>query len=304
VAEPSLTEPPIEPVVEPVVSVVVPCLNVVGVVEAQLAALARQDLDAPFEVLLADNGSTDGLAERVPDWARTYGLDLRRVDASAVRGVSAARNAGLRAARADLVAVCDADDEVVPGWLSALVEAARHATLVGGVMETREVNDAVRTTWRPGPSRDRLPTKLDFLPYAMGCNLAVHREAALAIGGWDETYVAGGDDVDFSWRLQLAGHELAVAPAAVVHYRYRTDLRGTARQFRHYARCEARLLRDFGERGARAARPSRSAREAKWLLRHAHHLVRDEAQRGRWVCRAATLVGRLEGARTYRCWVG
>ncbi|WP_328295153.1 glycosyltransferase [Kineococcus sp. NBC_00420] len=293
-----------DPVVSPVVSVVVPCLNVVDVVDAQLKALAQQDLGAPFEVLLADNGSSDGLRERVPDWARTFGLDLHWVDASAVRGVSAARNAGLRAARADLVAVCDADDEVVPGWLRALVAAAVDATVVGGVNETTQVNDAIRTTWRPGPPAGRLPTKLDFLPYAVGCNLAVHRDAALAVGGWDETYVAGGDDVDFSWRLQLAGHELALAPGAVVHYRYRTDLRGTARQFRHYARSEARLLRDFREQGARPSRPSRSAREAKWLVRHAHHLARDEAQRGRWICRAATLLGRLEGARTYRCWVG
>lgn len=288
----------------PLVSVVVPCLDVVDVIDTQLAALARQDLDAPFEVLLADNGSTDGLREHVPGLARRFGLDLHWVDASAVRGVSAARNAGLRAARAELVAVCDADDEVVPGWLSALVAGARHSTLVGGVMETGKVNDAVRTTWRPGPSRERLPDKLGFLPYAMGCNLAVHRDTALAVGGWDETYVAGGDDVDFSWRLQLAGHDLTMAPEAVVHYRYRTDLRGTARQFRHYARCEARLLRDFREQGARPARPSRSVREARWLLRHAHHLARDEAQRGRWVCRAATLLGRLEGVRRYRCWVG
>ena len=46
-----------------------------GVVEEQLAALAAQDFTGTFEVLLSDNGSSDGLAERVPEWADRYGLD-------------------------------------------------------------------------------------------------------------------------------------------------------------------------------------------------------------------------------------
>ncbi|MFB9378517.1 glycosyltransferase [Kineococcus gynurae] len=280
---------------EPDVSVVIPCRDVVDVVEDQLRALQAQDFPGRFEVVLSDNGSRDGLADHVEAWAREFGLDLRRVDSSAVGGVSHARNVGLRAARAPVVAICDADDLVVPGWLRALAEAARGAELVGGVMDVISLNDEVRRAWRPGPPADGLPQKFGFLPYAMGCNLAVHRDVALGLGGWDETYVAGGDDVDFAWRLQLAGHRLAVATDAVVQYRYRTDLPGTARQFRAYARCEDRLLRQFAPAGARPEKPSRFRRDLSWLVRNVRDVRGDEAARGRWVCRFATFRGRTAG---------
>ncbi|GAA0297317.1 GT2 family glycosyltransferase [Kineococcus aurantiacus] len=282
----------------PDVTVVVPCWNVVGVVENQLAALAAQDFEGTFEVVLSDNGSTDGLPGHVPGWAARYGLDLRCVDSSGVQGVSRARNVGLRAARADVVAVCDADDVVVPGWLSSLVRAMEGADLVGGTMDVVTPNDAVRRAWRPGPTPGALQTRFGFLPFAMGCNLAVRRDVALAVGGWDESYVAGGDDVDFSWRVQLAGHRIGLAEGAVVQYRYRSDLRGTARQFRDYARNEARLLAQYRPHGARAPEGVSRA-DARWLLRHGYHLVQGPGRRGRWVCRAARLIGREQGRRTY-----
>ena len=280
------------------VSVVVPCYDVVGVVEAQLAALAAQDFTGRFEVVLSDNGSRDGLADHVEEWAQRFGLDLRRVDSSGVQGVSHARNVGLRAARADLVAICDADDVVVPGWLRSLVEAAADADLVAGTMDVVTPNDAVRREWRPGPTPGTLQTRFGFLPFAMGCNLAVRKDVALAVDGWDESFVAGGDDVDFSWRVQLAGHRIALAPEAVVQYRYRPDLRGTARQFRDYARNEARLLALYGDRGA-VAPAGVSRADLKWLLRHLHHLGQGPGRRGRWICRAARLYGREQGRRTY-----
>ena len=289
----------------PDVTVVIPCRDVVGTIEDQLQALAGQDFPGTVDVLLCDNGSTDGLVGRVAAWRDRYGLVLRHVDATGRTGVSHARNIGLRAASSDVVAVCDADDVVGPQWLSALVEQVRAGcSVVGGAIDTTSLNDEVRRGWRPGPPRDRLPVKLGFKPYAIGANLAVRREDALAVGGWDEDYVAGGDDVDFSWRLQLAGHRIGFAPDAVVHYRYRTDLRGTARQVRAYARCEARLLAQYAGEGAQPYRPSRTRIELSWLRHHLRDLLRSEASRGRWVCHASTVVGRLDGAVRQRRWVG
>lgn len=289
----------------PDVTVIIPCRNVVGMIEEQLAALAVQDFSGTVEVLLSDNGSRDGLADHVEAWRRRYGLTLRRVDASGRPGVSHARNMGLRAAASDVVAVCDADDVVSPGWLTALVEQVHSDfAVVGGAIDVTALNDEVRQAWRPGPPADRLPVKLGFKPYAIGANLAVRREAALEIGGWDEDYVGGGDDVDFSWRLQLAGHRIGFAAGAVVHYRYRTDLRGTARQARAYARCEARLLVQYADDGARPYRPSHTRIEASWLRHNLCDLVRSEASRGRWVYKASTIVGRIAGAVRERRWVG
>ncbi len=289
----------------PDVTVVIPCRDVVGTIEEQLAALAEQDFVGTVEILLSDNGSRDGLADHLDTWRQQYGLALRHVDASARAGVSHARNIGLRAASSSVVAVCDADDVVSPRWLAALVEQVRAGfSVVGGAIDVTVLNDEVRQAWRPGPPNDRLPAKLGFKPYAIGANLAVQRDDALAIGGWDEDYVAGGDDVDFSWRIQLAGHHIGFAPDALVHYRYRADLKGTARQARAYARCEARLLAQYADRGAHAYRPSRTRIELSWLRHNVRDLVTSEASRGRWIYKASTVAGRLSGAVSERRWVG
>lgn len=288
----------------PDATVVIPCRDVVHIIPEQLRALAAQDFTGSFEVLLADNGSHDSLEAAVPEWRAQYGLDLRWVDAGARPGVSHARNVGLREAVTDVVAICDADDVVSSGWLSALVAALSDHAVVGGAIDVSSLNDEVRRAWRPGPPSDRLPDKLGFLPYAIGANVALRRAPALAIGGWDETYVAGGDDVDFSWRMQLAGERLGYAPQALVHYRYRIDLPGTMRQARSYAMCEARLLDQYAVHGARPYSPSRTRRDVSWLAHHRTGLIRSSAARGRWVYKASTVAGRLLGALKHRRWVG
>ena len=95
-------------------TVVVPVYNGLPLVLDQLAALARQQFDLCWEVVLADNGSTDELLRRPLHW-RTNFHRLRIVDASSVRGPAHARNSGASVARGDLLLFCDADDVADPG---------------------------------------------------------------------------------------------------------------------------------------------------------------------------------------------
>ena len=77
-------------------SVIIPCRDSTGTLGLQLEALARQ-VDAPaFEVVIADNGSSDGLEAFLDAWRPR--LTLRRVDAGAVPGAAYARNVGIAAA--------------------------------------------------------------------------------------------------------------------------------------------------------------------------------------------------------------
>src|SRR5205085_6844888 len=116
------------------VSVIVPVRNGERHVGDQMAALAAQDYDGPWEVVVVDNGSTDRTAEVVARW-RDRLPSLTVVDASNRRGLNHARNAGRAAARGDFLAFCDADDVATPGWVSALAEAAAQADLVSGAIE-------------------------------------------------------------------------------------------------------------------------------------------------------------------------
>src|SRR5215213_3208362 len=116
------------------ISVIIPVRNGAGTIEAQLAALSRQSWDGAWELIVADNGSTDDTVRRVQDAAHSLPA-VRIVDASARRGPSFARNAGARAAEGATLLFIDADDIVEPGWLGSMAEAAAQHPLVAGALQ-------------------------------------------------------------------------------------------------------------------------------------------------------------------------
>src|SRR4051794_14880310 len=106
---------------QPVVSVVVPTRGRADYLEVALASLAGQDLAEPYEVIVVDDGSSD----RTPEVVAAAGVRSLRHERR--RTLNAARNSGVGAAAADLIALVDDDVDAPAGWLRALVEGAtRH----------------------------------------------------------------------------------------------------------------------------------------------------------------------------------
>jgi glycosyltransferase involved in cell wall biosynthesis len=224
-------------------SVVLPALNAEATIEAQLAALERQRWDEPWEVVVADNGSTDRTRE-VVEAMRGRLPRLRIVDASASRGVAYARNRGVEAASGELLAFCDADDEVGDGWLAALGTALASHSFVGASQSVTKLNEPwLAKTWEAlepnGLRRFRFPP---HFPYTGGACLAIRRELHDEIGGFDESLPACEDD-DYCLRVQLAGQELVPVPEALVNVRLPSSSRALFRQGRWYAEGDALLQR-------------------------------------------------------------
>src|SRR3954468_20817376 len=118
----------------PVVSVVLPTHGRAGYLGVALDSLAAQDLQEPWELLVVDDGSSDGTAELLAE----RGTPTLRFDPP--RGLNAARNAGVRATSGELIAFTDDDVRVPPGWLRALVAGARRhpgADAFGGPIPAR-----------------------------------------------------------------------------------------------------------------------------------------------------------------------
>src|SRR5205809_152715 len=105
----------------PSVSVVVPVLNAARTLPSCLAALDRLD-PGPTEILLVDNGSTDGSLELMQKFTDGGRHARRRLLHEQRRGASVSRNTGLRAARGDIVAFTDADCAPEMDWLAQLVQ--------------------------------------------------------------------------------------------------------------------------------------------------------------------------------------
>ena len=275
------------------ISVVIPALNAADTIEDQLDALARQRFDGAFEVIVADNGSTDRTRALVDTWHGKL-PGLRVVDAAARPGSASARNVGVRAATGTAIAFCDADDVVTEGWLAALAEALEDAPLVAG---WRDLQDVGGQLFRPAGRREPY---LGFLPYADSCSMAVDRAAFESVGGFAEEMMRSSD-VDLSWRLQLAGHNMIEAPAALVHKRAPTKRRERVRQAYKWGRAEPMLY--IRHRAAGLRRPSvGSMLHDLALIAATTPMLWHPRARAVWGSVAPLHAGRIAGCRQARCW--
>ncbi|MBP1159758.1 MULTISPECIES: glycosyltransferase family 2 protein [unclassified Rhodococcus (in: high G+C Gram-positive bacteria)] len=282
------------------VSVVIPTYNAGDLIDAQLAALAQQDYTGPFEVIVSDNGSTDGLGDRFGGIDSTGRLNLEYHDSSDKQGASHARNSGAAAASGDLLAFCDGDDVAHTGWLTGLVEAAIEFDAVGGILETATINSAEVASWRQ-ISEDGLCDVPGFLPFAHGSNFAIWADTFAAVGGFDESFL-GGEDIDICWRIQQSGHTLGFAPNALVAYRLRDSYRSMWRQIRGYGEVDAQLFARYQADGLPRRKPLVFINLLAGLV-FLNPLVPRAIRRtptGHWVMHAAWLWGRVRGSVKHR----
>jgi glycosyltransferase involved in cell wall biosynthesis len=222
----------------PAFSVIVCCRNGRDRIGACLESLRRLHGPKP-EVVVVDDGSTDGTGERV---AREFPeARLIRLESA---GLSAARNAGAEAAGGELLAFTDDDCEVDPDWLTELAAVfAEGWDAVGGPNLPPPPADlaAALVTAAPGAASHVMldDREAEHVP---GCNLAVRRTAYFEAGGFDPLFLTAGDDVDFCWRLRDAGLRIGFAPNAFVWHHRRACPVAYLRQQIGYGKAE-RLLR-------------------------------------------------------------
>lgn len=284
----------------PKVSVVIPCLNAAATIAVQLDALSRQSWPGEWEVIVADNGSTDGSREIVEGYrGRLPGL--RIVDASDRRGQAHARNAGAAAAGGQILLFCDADDEVAPGWMEAMGRALTVHEFVACRYDNEKLNPAWVQRTHLNPQKDGL-TPYDyppFLPHAGGGGLGVRKGLHDQVGGFDETLPAL-EDTDYCWRIQLAGHSFHFVPEAVVNIRHRHDSRSIFRQGVSYGRHNVLIYKRYRGRGmARLGVWPGLLRWGKLILKTPGMLLTREG-RARWLWQMGWRIGRIEGCFAYR----
>ena len=197
-----------------------------------------------YEVIVVDDGSTDDTAAI----AARYDCRLIRTPN---RGLSNARNAGLAAARGEIVAYLDDDAYPDPHWLTYLAAAflrTSHAGVGGpNIAPPGDGWIAECVARSPGGPVHVLLTdrEAEHIP---GCNMAFRKACLEAIGGFDPRFRTAGDDVDVCWRLQERGWTLGFHPAAMVWHHRRNSLRAYWKQQIGYGRAEAMLERKWPEK--------------------------------------------------------
>ena len=282
------------------VSVIIPCLNAAETLDAQLEALSRQTWRGEIEVLVADNGSTDGSSELAASW-RDRLPGLRVLHATDRKGPAHARNVAAAAATGDVLLFCDADDVVAEGWIDGLVPELERHEAAASRHEIERLNGEQARRLHGDPAQQHglcSYTNPPFLDHAGGCGLGVRRQVFEELGGFDEAYVAL-EDTDLCWRLQLAGHRLAFAPEAVVHVRFPATLADAFRQATRYGQYNVYIYTRYRSRGM--PRPQTLPgllRLGSLLLRSPQLLSR--SARGRWIWLVGWRLGRHRGCLRYR----
>ncbi|MGH7683621.1 MAG: glycosyltransferase family 2 protein, partial [Vulcanimicrobiaceae bacterium] len=177
-----------------------------------LESLAQQQSTASFEVIVADNGSTDATPEVVERAIRAAPHPLRRIEAgNANRAL--ARNKGIAAASGELVLFVDDDVWLPPNFVAAHAAAQRRRdgarrAVTGPIVNVPSYDE------RPRPS----PANFSRAFFCT-CNASVPKSALDEIGGFDESFdLYGWEDTEIGLRLRDAGVEHAFAWEAFLYH--------------------------------------------------------------------------------------
>lgn len=202
------------------ITIAIPVRNGARTIGKQLDALARlRDPGVQWEVVVADNASTDGTAGIVEAHPLGSRVPMTVVQTSRGVGINTARNTAIASARGRLIVLCDADDLVRPGWLSAYAASVLNGppSTAAGPLDVSKVNNPLWAAWGvPLAEPHRLAGGLIC---GWGANLALHREVWVNLGGFDESHPYGFDELDFLARARDANVPFTWVHDAVVDYR-------------------------------------------------------------------------------------
>ena len=192
----------------PHLSVVVPTRDRVTILDGCIESLCDQSAEpSSYELVVVDNGSTDGTADFVRERAATSrGLRITLVEAP-IAGVNRARNAGIRAAEGDVIVFVDDDERAPRGYIAAVSLALSRDDRVAGVGgPVVEQTGSSRTCGSCRLGAADVPAAPDgSATRLLGGNMALRRGAFDEVGLFDERLSGRGDESEWFRRADAAG---------------------------------------------------------------------------------------------------
>ena len=247
---------------QPFVSVIVPVYNNPAGMDLLLGALTAQTYPSGrYEVIVVDNGSTDGTPNVVGRHVENYPDLVRMVSENEIQGSYAARNKGIAAAKGELLAFIDSDCDPTPDWIEqgALALDANSAVAGGGRVEFT-FKDERPNIYEYFDSARKLNQKsyVETSGFAATANLFARKELFDRHGLFLQELLSGGD-YEFGRRITRAGEKLIYIPDARVRHPARDTFRAIYQKSKRIATGRRRLrqlgLLDHGRLSARQLLP-------------------------------------------------
>lgn len=205
----------------PKVSIVIPVFNQLHFTKQCLETLAADAKRPSCEVIVVNNGSSDGTREYLDsvelNLASSSPFKLAPIHNEKNLGVSPAWNQGLRKSRGEFIAILNNDLYLTQGWCSSLIEAfpQNGAALLSPYAQTGALDYDIATRAEIFTRKN----KNAFWPDYDFCAVIMPRATFERIGFFDEDFQVGGyEDTDYAYRLEKAGMRFGVSGAAFIHH--------------------------------------------------------------------------------------
>lgn len=200
-----------------------------------LASLRAQRLPDPFEIVVVDNGSTDGSQALLADLQTEPGPPLHVIANATNLGFATGCNQGIRASASPFIALLNNDTAVEPDWLAALLGAIERDETIGCCAskilsyQDRTILDNVgHVVFADGLTRGKGRLQVDRGQFARqeevfcisGCAALLRRRMLDDIGLFDELFFAYCEDADLGFRARLRGWRCIYVPTAIVYHKF------------------------------------------------------------------------------------
>jgi len=239
------------------VSVVVPVYNGEKTLQRCLQAIENQ-MSSPHQLILADNGSTDGSLSIIQQFKLESKLNVYVLEVSK-KGAAAARNAAVNIALGEWIAFTDADCEPDSDWLQTgigLISCQEKGVvgLAGPAWGTLKGDGSAKllglSSLSVGLSKQVVgcagPTGTNGFAAA---NLWVQKGAFSECEGFDEELVVSGEDIDLCARLYKQGGKILYSPTLVVRHQHVSGLKNMIKKMIQYGQAHAFLFKKYGQSG-------------------------------------------------------
>ena len=235
-----MAAPAIAPANAPAIAVVIPTHNRADLLPRALASVLAQVCEAPFEVIVVDDGSSDGTSPYLAGIGDPRLTVLRNEEA---QGAAAARNRGLAVVSAPVTVFLDDDDELLPGFLTATLAAHRQAPVPDlcwtGVLYALPDGRSEVERWERWAGSRRFVIRL-----AGCCGVSFRSETLRRLGGFDPGFTIS-EDTDLFMRLVESGGSWRCLPEPLikVHAQSKASLSRSADAERHIDHLQRLLAR-------------------------------------------------------------
>ena len=213
-----------------------------------LASVLAND---PLEVIVVDNGSTDG----TPEFIEENFLDVKAIRSPRNIGYGGGNNLGVKHAKGEYVVILNPDTKVDKNWLDELLKCLEKEeklittpkilTYDGSKINTcGNIDHFTGLTFTRGLNEN--PEKFNEFEYLSGLSgacFAMRREDYLELGGFDENFFSYMEDAEFSWRAHAKGFKILYVPTSIVYHDY--DLKVPSKKIYHLEKGRYIILRKY-----------------------------------------------------------